>query len=136
MPLAMTAHVVYAALDPRRCATISRRVIRDVVRGSIGFRGLLISDDLSMRALNGDLASRARAALAAGCDIALHCNGDLEEMRAVAAGCRRLTGRAAARAAAALARKPRVVEPLDRPAAVARFDAALAGWSGTARGAR
>ncbi len=128
MPLAMTAHVVYAAVDPRRCATLSRRVIHEVVRGSIGFSGLLITDDLSMKALQGDLTSRARAALGAGCDIALHCNGDMAQMQAVAEGARRLTGRAAGRAAAALARRPRIVEPLDRPAMTARFDAALSGW--------
>jgi beta-N-acetylhexosaminidase len=127
MPLAMTAHVVYAAIDPRRCATQSRRVLKEVVRGSIGFNGLLISDDLSMKALRGDLGARARAALGAGCDIVLHCNGDLAEMRSVAAGARALTGRAATRAAAALARRPRIAEPLDRSEAGARFDAALAG---------
>jgi beta-N-acetylhexosaminidase len=123
MPLAMTAHVVYAALDPRRPATTSRAVIAGAIRGTIGFDGLLVSDDLSMNALCGDLTGRARAALAAGCDIVLHCNGDLAEMRAVAAGTKSLAGAARRRAGAALARIPRRVEPFDIEAAGARFEA-------------
>lgn len=94
-PWAMTAHVVYRALDSRP-ATLSPRVISDVVRGEIGFDGVLISDDISMRALSGAVGDRAAAALAAGCDLVLHCNGDSSEMAAVAAatgslgdGCRR-----------------------------------------------
>ncbi|MBI4970052.1 MAG: beta-N-acetylhexosaminidase [Rhodospirillales bacterium] len=82
-PWAMTAHVVYAAIDPDRPATSSPEVIDEIIRGWIGFKGLLLSDDLSMKALSGDLGERARAALAAGCDVALHCNGDLAEMQAV-----------------------------------------------------
>jgi beta-N-acetylhexosaminidase len=91
MPWAMTAHVVYTALDPAAPATTSSVVIEDVIRGSIGFDGVLVSDDLCMNALEGPPESRARAALAAGCDIALHCNGVLAEMKAVAAACRPLT---------------------------------------------
>jgi beta-N-acetylhexosaminidase len=83
-PLAMTAHVIYEAVDPHRPATTSPKVIRDVIRGEIGFDGLLMSDDLSMQALSGTLASRAKAALFAGCDVVLHCNGDMAEMREVA----------------------------------------------------
>jgi beta-N-acetylhexosaminidase len=127
MPMAMTAHVVYAAFDNRRPATTSRKVIGQVVRGAIGFDGLLISDDLSMKALSGDFAQRARASLAAGCDVVLHCNGDAGEMAAVVAGTRTLSGRAKARAAAALARIARTPEPFDAAEARARFDAAFDG---------
>src|SRR3546814_6927742 len=77
----MTAQVVYAALDAERPATTSPRVIEEVIRGQIGFDGVLLSDDLSMEALKGSLGERAGAALAAGCDVALHCNGKPEEMR-------------------------------------------------------
>lgn len=102
-PMAMTAHVVYRAFDPREPATLSRTVIQDVVRGLIGFDGLLMTDDLSMRALTGGIGENAARAFSAGCDVALHCNGDLEEMAEVAAACPRLEGRAAERAAAATA---------------------------------
>jgi beta-N-acetylhexosaminidase len=84
MPWAMTGHVVYAAIDAAAPATTSRGVIERVVRGHIGFRGLLVSDDLSMNALEGTVAERARAALDAGCDVVLHCNGRMDEMAAVA----------------------------------------------------
>ncbi|MEL6372815.1 MAG: beta-N-acetylhexosaminidase [Pseudomonadota bacterium] len=86
LPIAMTAHIVYAALDPERPATQSPLVIADVVRGQLAFEGLLLSDDISMKALAGDLTSRTGAARAAGCDIVLHCNGELDEMHEVAAG--------------------------------------------------
>jgi len=130
MPMAMTAHVVYTAIDPRRPATTSAKAIRQVIRGTIGFAGLLMSDDLSMKALSGDFAARARASLAAGCDVILHCNGDMAEMKAVLGGARPLAGRAKTRAAAALARLPKVVEPFDAAEARARFDAAFGGrWA-------
>ena len=80
----MTAHVVYESIDPQRPATTSPKVIRDVIRGEIGFDGLLMSDDLSMKALDGPLSVRAKAALFAGCDLVLHCNGDMDEMSDVA----------------------------------------------------
>jgi len=83
--LAMTAHIVFDAIDPRRPATQSPIVIDEVIRGRIGYRGLLLSDDLSMEALAGPIETRALASLAAGCDLALHCNGELEEMAAVLA---------------------------------------------------
>lgn len=83
-PMAMTAHVVYEVFDPQRPATTSPKVIRDVIRGEIGFEGVLLSDDLSMEALAGPLSVRAKAAQFAGCDIVLHCNGDAQEMRDVA----------------------------------------------------
>jgi len=84
MPWAMTAHVVYSALDGENPATLSAEVVGQTIRKDIGFDGLLISDDLSMKSLAGDFADRARAALAAGCDVVLHCNGDLGEMTAIA----------------------------------------------------
>jgi beta-N-acetylhexosaminidase len=84
---AMTAHVVYSAIDPDRPATTSPKVINDVIRGELGFHGLLMSDDLCMKALTGPFEERARAALAAGCDCVLHCDGNLADMEAVAAGC-------------------------------------------------
>jgi beta-N-acetylhexosaminidase len=84
---AMTAHVVYSAIDPRNPATTSAKVIKDVIRGEIGFQGLLMSDDLCMKALTGPFNERAQAALAAGCDVVLHCDGNLADMEAVAAGC-------------------------------------------------
>jgi beta-N-acetylhexosaminidase len=125
MPMGMSAHVIYTAIDPNRPGTTSKKVLREVVRGAIGFDGLLMTDDLSMKALSGDFTSRAKAALAAGCDVVLHCNGDMAEMKAVVEGVGALKGRAAQRAAAALARIPRIVEPLDVAEAVARFEAAL-----------
>jgi beta-N-acetylhexosaminidase len=126
MPLAMTAHVVYAAIDPERPATTSRKVMREVIRGSIGFAGLVMSDDLSMNALSGSLGERAAAAIAAGCDVALHCNGRLDEMQAVAAATPILAGKAWRRAENALGRIAHRPEPLDAVDAQARLDAALA----------
>ena len=98
MPMAMTAHVVYAAIDDGQPATTSARVIGDIIRGEIGFDGLLMSDDLSMRALSGDFAHRTEASLAAGCDVVLHCNGVMDEMRAVARAASILSGEALRRA--------------------------------------
>jgi beta-N-acetylhexosaminidase len=130
MPMAMTAHVVYTALDRRSPATTSRKVVRQVIRGSIGFEGLVMTDDLSMKALSGGFAERTKAALAAGCDIVLHCNGDMAEMRAVTGACPQLSGRSKARAAAALARLPRNPEPFDAEEGAARLDAAFSGrWA-------
>ena len=130
MPLAMTAHVVYAALDRANPATTSRRVIGQAVRKSIGFDGLLMTDDLSMKALSGDFSQRARAALAAGCDVVLHCNGRMDEMTAVAAGARPLSGAAARRAKVAMGRISRLPEPFDAEAGRARFEAAFEGrWA-------
>jgi len=101
-PIAMTAHVVYESIDPQRPATTSPKVIRDVIRGEIGFDGLLMSDDLSMKALDGHLSVRARAALFAGCDLVLHCNGDMDEMRDVASEVKSLEGQALRRSEQAL----------------------------------
>lgn len=113
MPLAMTAHVVFTALDPRNPATTSRKVVRDVMRGEIGFDGLIMTDDLSMKALSGSFAQRTRKALAAGVDIVLHCHGIMEEMVEIAAAAPVMSGARARRAAAALARIRHEPEPLD-----------------------
>ena len=103
LPLGMTAHVVFSAIDPVAPATTSVTMVREVIRGFIGFQGLLMSDDISMGALSGTLAARSQAALAAGCDVVLHCNGDLREMTQVASVVPELSGQALARADAALA---------------------------------
>jgi len=130
MPMAMSAHVVFTAIDPDRPATLSRTVIRRVIRGAIGFDGLLMTDDLSMKALGGGFLERTEAALGAGCDVVLHCNGDMAEMQAVAAGARPLAGVAARRARAALGRLAKAPEPFDVDAARARFAAAFEGrWA-------
>lgn len=106
LPLAMTAHVVFDALDPDRPATLSPAAIA-AIRDDIAFDGLLMTDDISMGALSGPVGARAAAAVAAGCDVVLHCNADAAEAEAVAEGAGTLSGRAAARAAAALARRGR-----------------------------
>ncbi|TDQ80423.1 beta-N-acetylhexosaminidase [Dongia mobilis] len=91
IPWAMTAHIVYSAIDPMQPATLSPTVIAEVIRGEIGFAGLLVSDDLSMKALRGGLDELAAASLAAGCDVVLHCNGDMAEMEQVVRGARPLS---------------------------------------------
>jgi len=126
MPWAMTAHVLYEAVDPDLPATLSRRVIDAIIRGSIGFDGILVSDDLSMRALGGTIGARARDALAAGCDLALHCNGNLDEMKQVARAAFPLTAAAKERLERGEARRVRPM-PFDRAGTEARFDALLAG---------
>jgi beta-N-acetylhexosaminidase len=121
LPMAMTAHVVFSALDPAHPATTSATIIEQVIRGVIGFQGLLMSDDVSMNALAGSIAERTRAIVAAGCDMVLHCNGRLDEMREVAAETPELSGKALRRATMALAsRKP--PQPFDRLAARADLD--------------
>jgi beta-N-acetylhexosaminidase len=126
LPMAMTAHVVFSALDPVAPATTSAVIVRDVIRDSVGFAGLLMSDDISMGALSGSLAERAGAAIAAGCDMILHCNGQMPEMRAVAAAVPELSGEAARRAAAALAAK-QPAAPIDPAVARAEFLALMTG---------
>jgi beta-N-acetylhexosaminidase len=124
LPMAMTAHVVFSALDPVHPATTSATIIQQVIRGVIGFQGLLMSDDVSMNALAGSIAERTRAIVNAGCDMVLHCNGKLDEMRDVACETPELTGEALTRANRALAsRKP--AQPLDRQAARAELDALM-----------
>jgi beta-N-acetylhexosaminidase len=122
LPLGMTAHVVFSAIDPVAPATTSVTMVREVIRGEIGFENLLMSDDISMKALSGTLAERARASLAAGCDVVLHCNGSFEERRAVADACPPLAGDATRRAEAALGSR-REPGPFDVAAARAEFAA-------------
>ena len=102
MPLAMTAHLLFSKIDPEQPATQSSTIIRDLIRSKIGFAGALMSDDLSMQALGGSLGNRGEKAFAAGCDLVLHCNGDMSEMLEVAAVSPALTGLAAERCARAL----------------------------------
>ncbi|MBM3490632.1 MAG: beta-N-acetylhexosaminidase [Alphaproteobacteria bacterium] len=121
--MAMTAHAVYEALDPALPATLSTTVIDGTIRGRIGFEGLLLSDDLCMRALSGSLEERTRTALDAGIDVVLHCDGDLPAMRQVAAAARTLSGRALewgerARSAPPAAMRPRRREVEQRLAAL------------------
>jgi len=133
MPMAMTAHVVFTAVDAKRPATTSKKAIR-LMRERLGFSGLILSDDLSMQALSGTLTERAERSLKAGCDVVLHCNGDLKEMAAVADGTKKLKGEAKRRAEAALNRIVRAPEPLDVAEARARLEAALTGRFDAAKG--
>ena len=123
-PAAMTAHVVFTALDSRHPASISTLVTQQIIRGSIGFNGLLLSDDLSMRALAGSLEARARDVHAAGSDLALHCNGAMAEMEEVVAASPALTGHAEARFERALA-VTATCEPLDLASAQSSLAEAL-----------
>ena len=124
-PMAMTAHVIYSAIDKTAPATLSRKIIKSVIRGQIGFRGLLITDDLSMKALSGTFTEKVEASFAAGCDIVLHCNGEMAVMEEVAEAAGTLRGKALrrARAASKSARKP---QPFDRKAALRDLDTLLA----------
>ena len=128
MPWAMTAHIVYSAIDPTAPATVSSRVVAEVIRSEIGFDGVLVSDDLSMRALGGGLGERTRQALAAGCDLALHCNGDPGEMAEVVKAARPISPLTAARLERGEAlRRGSSTNGFDRAEADARFDALLTG---------
>jgi beta-N-acetylhexosaminidase len=124
LPMAMTAHVVFSALDHAHPATTSATIIREVIRGAIGFQGLLMSDDVSMNALAGSIAERTRAIVDAGCDMVLHCNGKLDEMREVARQTPELTGEALERAKGALASR-RPPQAFDREAGRAELDALM-----------
>jgi beta-N-acetylhexosaminidase len=124
LPLGMTAHVVFTAFDGVQPATTSATIIGEVIRRFIGFGGLLMSDDVSMQALSGTIAERARASLKAGCDLVLHCNGKLDEMRAVASEAPELTGDAKQRADAALAVR-KSPSRIDLPAARREFAAMM-----------
>ncbi|HEY0218148.1 MAG TPA: glycoside hydrolase family 3 N-terminal domain-containing protein, partial [Afipia sp.] len=125
LPMAMTAHVVFSALDPAHPATTSATIINQVIRGTIGFQGLLMSDDVSMNALSGSIAERTAAIIAAGCDMVLHCNGKMEEMGAVAAKTPVLAGEALARADRVLASR-KEPKPFDRVAGRGELDALIA----------
>src|SRR5471030_3241375 len=126
LPLGMTAHVVFSAIDPAQPATTSATMVQEVIRGFIGFQGLLMSDDVSMGALSGTIADRSHAALRAGCDVVLHCNGNLAEMTAVAGAAPLLTGVAAKAADAALAARG-AREEFDVEAASKTFNQMIAG---------
>jgi len=125
LPMAMTAHVIFSAIDAARPATTSATIVSEVIRKHIGFGGLLMSDDVSMNALKGSVGERTRQIVAAGCDVVLACNGKLDEMRAVADNTPALSGVALHRATMALATRhpPR---PLDYAAARAELDELLA----------
>ena len=120
-PAAMTAHLVYTAIDASAPATQSKKVVDEVIRGEIGFNGLLISDDMAMQALSGSYDERARAIFAAGVDIALHCSGVLEDARAVAAASPELEGDSLARAKTALSYISTPPPPFDADAARAKL---------------
>ena len=123
-PLAMTAHIVYPAFDPDRPASTSAVVIDRVIRGAIGFEGVLLSDDINMSALAGSVGQRAASCLSAGCDVALHCSGRFDEMREVAAILPPMTDRAAARIERALAQR-RAPGRFDPQGSLSRLDAML-----------
>lgn len=125
LPMAMTGHLVFTAYDPHHPATQSAAMIR-VIRDEIGFGGLLMTDDLNMQALSGDLGTRTALSLAAGCDLALHCKGDLGEMQMVAAAAGRMTPATLTRAHAALAARRRP-EPVDIAGLKAELSALMAG---------
>ncbi|MCO4825494.1 MAG: glycoside hydrolase family 3 protein [Amylibacter sp.] len=112
LPMAMTAHITYTAIDAENCATLSPKVI-NTIRTDIGFDGLLMTDDLSMKALGGTFEHRTQTALESGCDIILHCNGERGEMDPIIANTPELSGKAATRASAALAQR-KTPKPFDR----------------------
>ena len=125
-PMGMTAHVVYAAWDPARPASLSPIVISEIIRGRIGFDGWLMSDDLGMDALAGDFGSRAAGVVEAGCDVALHCSGKMEEMIAVAGAVPAMSADGEARLARAMATTMIDDDGPDFAEVVAKRDALLA----------
>ncbi len=125
-PMGMTAHVVYEAWDPQHPASLSPIVIGDIIRGRIGFDGFLMSDDLGMEALQGDFSSRAAGVVAAGCDVALHCSGKMDEMVAVAATVPAISAEGEARLARAMATTMIDDDGPDFAESVAKRDALLA----------
>ena len=125
-PMAMTAHVVYTAWDAEDCASLSAKVIGGVIRGRIGFDGLLMSDDLGMHALSGDFGERAAGVLKAGCDIALHCSGDMAEMEAIAKAVGAISSEARTRLDRAMATVGGAPSPASLDEIIAKRDALLA----------
>ena len=125
LPLAMTGHLLYPALDAVEPATTSTTIIETIIRGQIGFKGLLMTDDISMQALQGDIGERTRKALEAGCDVVLHCNARQEEMALAVANAGPMSEAATTRAVAGLALR-RPPEPFDGAEAMARLTALLA----------
>lgn len=130
MPLGITAHVSYEAIDRGTPGTLSRAVIQRLIRGQIGFDGLLMTDDLSMAALSGSPAERARKAIAAGCDVVLHCNGQLDEMAEVAGALSAMTPEAARRFARASA-APNRDDAIDIDKLLSEFDNLLDARAGS-----
>ena len=124
--MGMTAHVVYTAWDPDQPASMSAIVIRDIIRRRIGFDGFLMSDDIGMEALAGDFGSRAAGVVAAGCDVALHCSGKMEEMVAVASAVPPITAEGEARLARAMAATRLDTEGPSMAEAVSKRDQLLA----------
>ena len=127
MPWAMTAHIVYSAIDAEHPATLSPRLISETIRASIGFGGVLISDDLSMKALPGSLPGRAKGAWEAGCDVVLHCNGELKEMTGIARAVGPLSAVCRQRLDAGEKRRLAGRQPFERRVAEARFSSLLEG---------
>ncbi len=126
LPLAMTAHVIFTAYDGAQPATTSATVIRDVIRGEMGFDGVLMCDDLSMKALSGSFESRRDSVLAHGCDLVLHCNAEMAEMEAIAQGCPPISAEASKRLERARSLLDGTRPPFDRGQAEARLAALLA----------
>lgn len=128
LPMAMTAHVIFDAIDPANPATMSEKVVSEIIRDEIGFDGLLMSDDTSMKALSGTFQSKAEGILAAGVDIVLHCNGVMEEMTGIAEGTKPLAGKALKRAKSAVGfiGERDVVEESDIRAEFAQYFEAVA----------
>lgn len=126
LPLGMTGHVLLSTIDPTSPATMSKIVIDSLIRGDIGFEGLLISDDLSMKALGGSFRQRAERLVSAGCDIALHCNGLIDEASGVVEGSAVLDGAALRRAGAALDAINAMSDGFDPVEARQKLDAMLA----------
>jgi beta-N-acetylhexosaminidase len=124
--MGMTAHVVYTAWDTERPASLSPVVIRDIVRERIGFDVWLMSDDLGMEALRGDLANRAAGVVAAGCDVALHCSGKMDEMLAVASAVPTMSAEGHDRLARALAATRIEVDNIDFAEEISKRDQLLA----------
>jgi beta-N-acetylhexosaminidase len=125
-PMGMTAHVLYTAWDNMHCGSLSSKVIGDIIRGRIGFDGLLTSDDLGMHALTGGFDERARGVLAAGCDLALHCSGDMAEMVQLASGVGEMTPQAHERLDRAMATVAGKGEGVSYAELAAKRDALLA----------
>jgi beta-N-acetylhexosaminidase len=125
-PMGMMAHVVYMVWDPHHPASMSPIVIRDIVRERIGFDGFLMSDDIGMEALQGDFAARSAGVVAAGCDVALHCSGKMDEMIAVAAAVPALSAEGEARLARAMAGTRIEADDLDFAQEIAKRDQLLA----------
>ncbi|KZK82529.1 Beta-hexosaminidase [Pseudovibrio sp. Ad46] len=120
-PMGMTAHIVFKEIDGDHPVTQSSYAIQKVIREAIGFDGVLISDDISMKALGGDLKSRVEKIVAAGCDLVLHCNGELDEMKTVASAVPEIDGKRAERIKAAMQRNTQVFDG-DETALRAEFD--------------